>query len=187
MNKAELRRHLLKLRDALPEETRRELDGRIAGHLLELKEYQDAKAVLFFVSFRSEVDTYGLIRQATAEGKTVGVPRVLANTGLDLHKIRGLDELQAGYMGILEPRPDAERIRPEELDMIIIPGAAFDPAGNRIGYGGGYYDALLRNTPRRVARVALAYGIQKVDHVPAESYDQRVDMIVTEDGTVRCR
>lgn len=171
-----------------PEE-RQEKDEAISRLFLDLDGYKQARRILFYASFRSEVTTWPLIQRAMAEGKMAALPKVLrAEKRLGIYSISSIDGLLDGYLGIREPAalPEDE-LDPELPDIIVMPGAAFDRSGNRIGYGGGYYDRLLEKAGQGSLRVALAYGVQMVDHIPSESHDRRVDMVITEDGVIRCR
>ena len=184
MNKADLRQNILAIRDGLRPDWRKEFDLRIAAHVAGLGEYVRAETVLFYVSFRSEVDTHGLMKAAWEQGKRVAVPRVIREGNrLDLHVIGSIEDLSPGAMGILEPDPGrAETCSTDEVNLIMIPGAVFDRKGHRIGYGGGYYDRLLARTPREVFRLGLAYGRQLVEEIPAEPHDEKLDLVITENG-----
>jgi len=186
VNKADLRQDILAVRNGLRPDWRRDFDLRIAEHVSELGEYVRASTVLFYVSFRSEVDTHGLMKAAWDQGKRVAVPRVVREGNrLDLYVIESMDDLSPGAMGILEPDPGRTKTCPtDEVNLIVIPGAVFDRKGHRIGYGGGYYDRLLARTPREAFRVGLAYGRQLVEEIPAESHDEKLDLVVTEDGLI---
>ena len=145
-DKNSLRKELLDRRDAIPPEVRRVKDRVICGKVLSLDEVIKARMLFFFASFRSEVDTFEMMRAALPAGKKVVVPRVdRERHTLLLYEIRNVDELVPGYMGIPEPPVTAGEMPADvnDVDLVIIPGAGFDPAGNRIGYGGGYYDRLL--------------------------------------------
>ena len=105
---------------------------------------------------------------------------------LRLYEIKNLDELAPGFMGIPEPFQSEEReTLLEDIDLVIIPGAGYDYAGNRLGYGGGYYDILLSGRKKNMPIIALAYEEQLVDAIPAEKHDVRVDMIVTDQRVIR--
>ena len=186
MNKAELRRDILSARNGLEAGARKEFDRLIAAHFCGLGEYLQASTVLYYVSFRSEVDTHGLMQAAWERGKRVAVPRVIREGNrLDLHLIRSMDDLAPGAMGILEPDPNrAETCPGDEVNVIVIPGAVFDRKGHRIGYGGGYYDRLLAGMPPELFRVGLGYELQLVDNIPAEEHDQKLDVLVTERGLI---
>ncbi len=151
------------------------------------------KWFFFYVSFRSEVGTISLIEHAFKQGKQVAVPKVFRETQrLGFYRITSTDELVSGYNGIYEPVADADRevlnVNTGSIDIIIaMPGIAFDTSGCRVGYGGGYYDRLLKNVSSRTVRIALAYKIQVMEKVPVEPHDQRVNKIVTENGVITCQ
>jgi 5-formyltetrahydrofolate cyclo-ligase len=97
-----------------------------------------------------------------------------------------MDELTPGYMGIPEPPQMDERLAGiDDADLVVIPGAGFDFAGNRLGYGAGYYDSLLSQRKKKIPVIALAYEEQIVDSIPAEQHDVKVDMIVTDKRVIR--
>ena len=100
---------------------------------------------------------------------------------LILYEIKDVVELSPGYMGIPEPSSGDDRlVNLGEVDLVIIPGAAFDYSGNRLGYGAGYYDILLSEGKRKIPIIALAYEEQLVDSIPSETHDVKVDIIVTD-------
>ncbi|MDA8084574.1 MAG: 5-formyltetrahydrofolate cyclo-ligase [Nitrospiraceae bacterium] len=188
-NKAALRSDSLQRRDRIPPEVRSVKNKLIAQNLHALEEVSLAGTIFFFVSFRSEVDTRGMIGSAFAAGKRVVLPKVdRTNVLLRLYEIRTLDELIPGYMGIPEPSvTDTDRLcSTNDVDAIIIPGACYDEKGNRVGYGGGYYDRLLARMQKPVPIIAPAYEEQIVDEVPAEPHDIRVGIIVTDRRVIRC-
>ncbi len=181
--KAKLRREILARRDALPQEDRRSRSASIAGALFALPEYRAAGTVLFYVSFRSEVSTRRMIEQAVSHGKKVLAPKVdRRRRELRLFEIKDLSaDLEAGYMNIYEPVEKRTReASPEEPDLVVMPGVGFDEKGNRLGYGGGYYDRLAMKLRSGIRLVALAFEEQMVDEVPSLSHDRKVDMIITE-------
>lgn len=132
---------------------------------------------MFFASFRSEVDTIPMIRRALGDGKRVILPKVNGDK-LELFEIRNFDsDVSPGAWGISEPCGSAP-VKLDELDVIIVPGAAFDEQGNRLGYGAGFYDKLLSAFTKPT--VALAFEEQIVSKVPADPHDVPVRKIVTE-------
>jgi 5-formyltetrahydrofolate cyclo-ligase len=187
--KKQLRKKILALRDGLPTEERREKSASIHRNLFSLPEFAAAQSVAFFVSFKSEVLTESMIREALTLSKVVAVPTTdLTNRRLLFSRIIDYTgDLAPGTWGIPEPQPD--RVRPvalEEIDLVITPGAAFDQQGQRIGYGGGFYDGLLKSFHK--PSVALAYAVQMVEEVPTVSgHDEPVDIIITEEGIIRCK
>ena len=191
--KKALRKRILALRDALSFDERQRKSAVIQSRLFSLPQFIASRTVALFVSFRSEVLTESIIRGALSLSKVIAVPVTdLARKQLSLSRITDYDtDLAPGTWGIPEPKPD--RIRPvtsDELDLVITPGAAFDRQGRRLGYGGGFYDGLLKSmTVRKPAiALALAFALQIVDEVPFDpSHDQPVDMIITEEEIIDCR
>ena len=95
----------------------------------------------------------------------------------------GTEDLVPGFMDIPEPTASCEPVDPQEVDLVLVPGVAFDRQGNRLGYGGGYYDRFLQQCA--APRVALAFATQLVDHVPTEPHDLRVHAVVTDEEVIR--
>ena len=184
--KKTIRAEAVRRRNTIQPEKRSEKDIFIRQQLYQLPEFDTAQSILFYVSFRSEVETYTIIEEALRRGKTVIVPRVNAvDKVLVLYDLRNLSELEKGYMGIPEPRLGQERlVTLNEVDLVVAPGTAFDRAGKRLGYGGGYYDRLLSGK-RSIPVVALAYSEQIFDMIPAEDHDVNVDVIITEHEVIR--
>jgi len=187
--KARLRKEALARRDSIPLPVRKVKDAAIAGRLLSLDKFADARTVLFYASFRSEAATGEIIRKALDMGKTVLLPRVFAEeAALRLFEIKSTNELRPGYMGIPEPDALEERLMDiGEVDLVVVPGAAFDERGFRLGYGKGYYDRLLAVEGRRPYLVALAYEEQMLASIPAEAHDIGVDVVVTDRRTINCK
>jgi len=182
-----MRRQVLARRDAVPAEIRAAASAAIATRVLALPEFLAAHAVLLTLPFRSEWDTLPLVRAALAGGKTVAIPRVDAQTRmLELHAISDPHrDIVASRQGIPEPLPDCPIVVPAAIDFVLVPGVAFDLAGRRLGYGGGYYDRLLPLLTPGTARIAGALELQIVDLVPAAPHDLLVDAIVTESRLLR--
>jgi 5-formyltetrahydrofolate cyclo-ligase len=182
-----IRKEALGKRDRIPHELKGIKDSSIKQRLLALPEFLSARSVLFYASFRSEVETLGVIRESLRMGKRAVLPKVdKENQRLQLYEIKSISELTKGYMGIPEPPPSKERMMIiEDIDLVIVPGAGYDYAGNRLGYGGGYYDILLSGKKKNMPIIALAYEEQLVDAIPAEQHDVRVDMIVTDQRVIR--
>ena len=188
--KQELRREIIKKRDSLSHEERIERSLRIGDALRNLREFQQAKVVHFFLTLRSEVMTEGAIRGALSAGKTVVVPVIdKKHSRLSLSRIDDYDqELTITTHGILEPRPKSYKFIPlEEVNLMVLPGVAFDVRGHRLGYGAGYYDRLLKAEEERPLLVALAFEIQIVDEIPIGVHDIRMDKIITEERVIEIR
>jgi len=177
-----LRARILRERDATSAEDRATASASIAASLLARKDFASSKIVLLTLPFGSEWDTRALLHAALSRAKTVALPRVnLATQMLDVCAITRLEyDATPGYRGIPEPCAHCELLDVARIDWVLVPGVAFDRDGRRIGYGGGYYDRLLPVLRADAHRVAGAFELQLVDHVPAAPHDVAVDAVVTE-------
>ena len=192
--KKRLREKLLKARDSIPAELKSVKESEIETRLFSLDDFKHAKTILMYVSFRSEVATRTCINSIIKLGKKLVLPLVdTRHKVLKLYEVKSTDELKPGYMGILEPGIlRYRRCSLKEVDIVIIPGTGFDPGGNRLGYGGGYYDKLLSMESRELAEVnhittiALAFEEQIGEEIPSEPHDIKVDMIVTDERVIKC-
>ncbi len=154
---------------------------------LELVEYRSARAVALYSPVQNEVDTAVILSDALKLGKRVFYPK-LGLAGISgFARISSPAQLVAGRYGILEPE-GTDALAPADGDSLIvfIPGLLFDPHGNRLGRGGGWYDRVLNGLGNRGFFVGLAYEFQLVDDLPAESWDQRVHFIITEKNRIDC-
>jgi 5-formyltetrahydrofolate cyclo-ligase len=179
--KRAVRRAAVERRDLLSEDERSAKSERIVERVLALPEVGAAGTVMAFWSFGSEVETSALIERLHA-GKRVVLPRVAEGDILAVAYAPG-DPVTATTFGAMEPA-GADVVPPEEVDVVIVPGVAFDRRGGRVGYGGGFYDRLFAKAPS-VPAVAVAFAVQLVDEVPQGRSDARVDLIVTEDEVIR--
>ncbi|RMF63913.1 MAG: 5-formyltetrahydrofolate cyclo-ligase, partial [Calditrichaeota bacterium] len=177
--KKQIRAQIERKRRRLSPEEVEAKSRRVLSHLKTLPAFQQARTVHTYVAWRNEVDTHALIRELLQTGRRVIVPIVDTQThSLHHAEISSFDELEPGTFGILEPPLQNSRpLDPDTLDLVIVPGVAFDPHGNRVGFGGGYYDQFLAHV--RAPKIALAYRFQIVDRIPTRNEDQRVDIIVT--------
>lgn len=177
-----MRRAARRARRALPKAVREEKSAAILARLYREPAYQQAHTLLTYVGVNSEVATLPLIRRALAEGKRVVVPATeVATKRLWPLRLRNPRDLAPGAYGIPEPRPGtSEPVALEELELIVVPGLAFDCWGHRLGQGTGYFDRFLSKVPPHVPRIALAFDVQVVDKVPVEPHDQPVTLILTE-------
>lgn len=187
--KATLRKEALSRRDSIPLPVRKIKDSAISERFFVLENFTESNMILLYASFRSEVDTEGIIRKAIEMGKKVLLPRVnLGETRLDLYEISSPDDLSPGYMGIPEPDAKEENLRGiEDVGVAVLPGAAFDSNGSRLGYGKGYYDRLLSESGARPVLVALAYEEQILENIPSEAHDVKMDLILTDRRLIGCK
>lgn len=186
--KKTIRQEVLRRRDAISKNVKKEKDIVIMQRIIQLPEFINAKTIFFYTSFRSEVDTMDMIKVSLNTGKLIVLPKVdKENNRLKLYEIKNMNELARGYMWILEPFVSEDRLRDlDDIDLIIIPGAAFDIYGNRLGYGAGFYDMLLSKMEKKIPIVAPAYEEQIVEKIPAEPHDIKVDKIVTDKKVIDC-
>ena len=192
--KKRLREKLLKRRDSIPPEQKALQETSIEKRLFELDNFKKANSILMYVSFRSEVSTRKFLDDIHKMGKKLILPLVDArHKVLKLYEVKDNSELAPGYMGI--PEPDVRenrRVTIKDIDLVVIPGTGFDIQGNRLGYGGGYYDRLLGLESKQLAEVehiptvALAFEEQIGEEIPAEPHDIQVDMIITDKRLIRC-
>jgi 5-formyltetrahydrofolate cyclo-ligase len=184
--KESLRKELLRRRDTLPPDVRIKKSRLILETFFSLPEVAESAVILFYASFRSEVETMEMIEGALKEGLKVVLPRVDERRRLlSLHQIHELKELTSGYMGIPEPRPEINLVNPDGIDLIVVPGVAFDPKKSRLGYGGGYYDRLLKHKGKNVPAIGLAFEEQLVDKIRTEDFDVAMDLVVTDLRVIR--
>jgi 5-formyltetrahydrofolate cyclo-ligase len=162
------------------------LSRAIFQQLVALPEYARAQTLMLYLDVRSEVRTRWFVPAAWQEGKRVVVPYCEGGE-IELFRLDHLDELAPGIMEVLEPPPELRgradrKIDPSGLDMIVVPGLAFDRRGGRLGYGMGYYDRLLHQIRNNAKKVAVCFECQLVPEVPLLPHDIRMDMVVTENA-----
>ena len=174
-------------------------DEEIAQKSLKICEYLKAENLLAgvkmafcFKSYKNEVDTEPIIRLLCSLGITICFPRIdtiyEAQAVEDKQRVMNLYEVcdaakdfKIGSYGIREPDPArCRRIDPSCVDIVLVPGAAFDRSLNRLGYGGGFYDRFFPKTKKNCAKVALAFEMQITDKIPVDVYDTVMDYLITE-------
>ena len=186
--KRDVRRSVLAQRDALPHAERTRCARSVAERVMALPEMTRAKIVLAFWSFGSELPTAPLIAELHARRVVVALPRIVEGE-LEARSYHPGDEVSSTSFGAFEPA-SGSLLDPAEVDVVVVPAVAFDREGRRVGYGGGFYDRFLPRTRRDAARVGVGYGLQLLapgKALPAGHFDLRVDLVVTESETLRCR
>ena len=184
-DKTHIRTRMMHRRDALASEDVRRSSDAILDRIRAEQAYMSARVLSCFVSFRNEPDTHRLIVRALGAGKGVCVPLCRKGRTLVNRRIQALSDLSRSTFGLLEPLNEAlPAVDPLELDLVIVPGLAFDTSGNRIGFGAGYYDCFLASTD--AVKLAVAYDFQILDTVPTQPHDVPVDLIVTESTVHHC-
>jgi len=185
VDKKDIRADVLRRREALRRGEWASLSDIICDTMRSLTVVSGAGLVMGYVPFRNEVDVLPLLRSLLQRGARIVLPKVRkAERRIDACLVDDLEDLERGAYGILEPRSEL-RVDPREIDLVIVPGVAYDESRNRLGYGGGYYDRFLAALSARAVSVAPAFELQVVPQLPRDVHDRRVDIIVTEKRVIR--
>lgn len=175
MDKAAVRAQIRAKKQALTPEQIETASARLGALLAAHPLYQRAATVYGYLPFNQEVRTEPILRRALAEGKRVAVPKVCAGE-LRFFYLDDFSRLSPGYAGIPEP-VDEGPVAHDPRALVLMPGLAFDRAGRRIGYGGGFYDRFLAREPDHPT-VALCYDFQLLNTLQTEEYDIPVDCVL---------
>ncbi len=183
------------LRDAISHRKREMTPAQVANEsrlvmrrLAEWKHFVDADCVLFYSPLPREVQLSWLWRKAWRAGKTVCFPACTAGGGLAAYKVASAKEMEKGPYGNLEPCPARlNKIAMGRIDVMLIPGLAFDRKGRRLGRGRGYYDRFLSRASSKTVKVGIAFSEQLVKRVPVNRWDIPMDCIAHPDGIVDCK
>ncbi|MUT67868.1 5-formyltetrahydrofolate cyclo-ligase [Paenibacillus sp. NEAU-GSW1] len=191
VDKKQLRQSLLEARDAINPQMREQYSAAACGHLSQWLIEQGASQVMGYASFRSELDLAPFVEWAWQSGVDVIMPKCeVTDRSMTLHRIKSWDELVSGSYGIMEPDPKVSTALPADQwpNIIIVPGAAFDLSGGRLGYGGGYYDRFAERVEQmevasRAIWIGAAFESQIAgEELPMQSHDKRMDGLLTENG-----
>ncbi|MGH7832203.1 MAG: 5-formyltetrahydrofolate cyclo-ligase [Candidatus Binatia bacterium] len=186
--KKALRTELLWRRDSLPAASIQLWNRLIQERTVSLELYRASPAVALYSPTGSEVDTTRIRDHAFQLGKSVYYPRWSKAGHLELIRIESPAQLQPGAYGILEPMSGASLRHEERKNLLaIVPGVAFDLRGNRLGRGKGMYDRLLAQLGDIAGSVAVAYEAQIVEQIPVQSWDRKMDCIITEERIIDCQ
>lgn len=187
--KKELRKEVLQKRDALSIEERREKSKKITEQITSQEAFAQADVLLLFASYKSEVDTKAIFETAIEQKKEVYYPKIIGKE-MEFYRVFEQADLAEEVRGIREPLAIEEnRYIPSEQKKVcvIMPGAVFDMEGNRIGYGGGYYDKYLKKLEAKMpkemmTKLAIAFDCQLVEigKILSEEHDRKPDFLVTE-------
>ena len=179
MEKAELRRSLIKSRQSMTQAEWQQKSDRICFHLQSSPLFTQSKTILAYFSFRSEPNLNSLFINSHYRW---GVPRCVGKN-LIWHLWQPSDPLQTGAYGILEPLPNAPTLQADEVDLILVPAVACDDLGYRLGYGGGYYDRLLC-LPEWASKptIGIVFDFAYLPQLPTNSWDIQMHGVCTETG-----
>lgn len=185
MDKQELRAQMRARRRALTAQAQQEAAQAVLARLQGFAPLAQARCVMAYMACRGELSLEPVIEWILESGKTLALPRCEAPGVMTARRVRALSELEAGAYGLPEPGEGSAVIAPEEIDLIFVPGTAFDAQGRRLGQGGGYYDRFLSRT--HALRVGVCHGFALVDCVPAQAHDLNMDEILTPGAMILCR
>ena len=178
--KKNLRRQVREELSALTADELRESDDALFARFLALPQVEAAQTVFTFWGMPGrEPETERLIETLLARGKTVGLPRMLPERGMEVRAYDPVRPLATAVFGIREPGEDCPLIPKEKIDLVLVPALCYDRAGYRLGFGGGYYDRWLADFSG--VRIGLCRRTVLRERVPAESHDSRVDLLLTEE------
>lgn len=154
------------------EEERLAKSSVILNKLFKRPEFQKALTVLFYAAFDGEVDTFEMMQRAQQLGKKIGLPYLVRNEKRMIPTIVESieDDLATGPYGVKQPKETSREktLGTDELDLVIVPGVAFDRHNHRLGRGQGYYDRFLKGLSARTPTIGLAFDFQIVDHLPSQ-------------------
>ena len=175
MDKKELRAKIRQQKRAMTEEQIVQASARLGELFVQCKQYQEAKTIYGYLPYNQEVRTVPMLEQALKDGKKVAVPKCYGDEMRFIY-MDDLSKVESGYAGIPEPVAD-DPVADDKTALVLMPGMAFTKNGDRMGYGGGFYDKFLAAEPDHPT-VALCYDFQMVESLPTEEYDIPVDCVL---------
>ena len=180
--KREIRKLSLSRRRAIPKKERDYYSSIITEYVIKHPFFIHAQEVYCYASYKEEVSTVQILENARKAGKRTALPKINGNGRMCFYYVTDTDKLYLNQYGIFEPGGSSEKAEATDKNvLVIIPGAAFDRSGRRIGYGGGYYDRFLKAHPA-YHTLGIAFDIQCFDRIPDEQHDIRLKTIITEKG-----
>ena len=183
--KNELRRLMKEKRELLPSATIKAHSAAVIGQLKGEKIFFEAENILLYASLSHEVQLWDLAEECLARGVKVYFPLIEGKGIMRAARIFSLSDLKPDKYGILSPRADFPVAPPKDINLIVAPGLAFSPSGERLGMGGGYYDRFLPQAARAYV-AALAFDFQIVEDLPVEPHDVLMDLIITPTRKILC-
>tara|TARA_A100001037_G_scaffold275530_1_gene274114 strand:- start:348 stop:941 length:594 start_codon:yes stop_codon:yes gene_type:complete len=183
--KAKVRKIMAQQRNDLAVSEVTELSQKIEENLFSCDEFLDRQRILYYLSFNKEVSTDRMISRSLMLKKKVYVPRIdKSRKKMEICQIKSIGvDMKLNYFGIREP-VDAPVELPRNIDVVIIPGLAFDRFGGRIGFGGGYYDTLLAELPKNSLLIGVGYSFQILDSIHQDFWDKKLQKVITEKETL---
>jgi 5-formyltetrahydrofolate cyclo-ligase len=186
--KVQIRGEMINRRLAVPPAAALEAGRKLWPNLASLPGFEGMRTVAAFVSARGEIPTDPLLNAILDSGRSLVLPRTLREEdALGFHRVERLGDLIPGTFGILEPPEALPATKAGHIDLVLVPGTAFDRTGGRIGFGKGFYDRFLPSLRPEVPRIGVGYGFQVLDQVPQKGQDQRVGWLLTDEGLSPCK
>ena len=181
--KQEIRQWMKQRRRSLSAQARQDYSEQIAERVIRHSMFGECDTLYCYAAYNEEADTARILKEAWRLGKCTAVPKVVSEGQMEFYEIHSPNELTVGYHGIPEPAADTVRVCPDEgrNTLIILPGLAFDRNGNRLGYGGGFYDRYLQKYPF-CHTIGIAFSAQCIEQIPSETHDCRAETVITEKG-----
>lgn len=177
--KKAVRTQILNKRSCLDDAERVHKGAAAQALVIGLELFRAARTLALYAPTRHEIDTTVIYHAALAANKRLCYPRV-DQEHLRFFQVKSLAEMVVGHFGILEPAPDSREVAPEDLELMLLPGVAFDRRGFRLGYGRGYYDRYLGAPCFAGTKIGFGYDFQLLDSLPTEGHDQPMDLLVTD-------
>ena len=175
MDKKELRAQIRQKKRAMTEQQIATASAKLGQLFVNTTQYQNAKTIYGYLPYNQEVRTVPMLERAIRDGKRVAVPKVYGDDMKFIY-MDDLSRVELGYAGIPEPVDDGP-VADDPTALVLMPGMAFTKNGDRMGYGGGFYDKFLASEPNHPT-VALCYEFQMVESLPTEQYDIPVDCVL---------
>jgi len=177
-----LRHEALNRRAALNGEERAQKSDAAIRHLLQMPVFQTAGTVAIYLPLKTELAIDALLQASTQLTQRFVAPRTLADNQMSFHEVTVNSTLERGFGNILEPAMNSPVVRSEDIDLFLVPLAACDQRGNRLGFGGGFYDRALVN--QRGFKLGVGFTVQLVERIESEAHDVTLDGFISEDGVV---
>lgn len=183
LNKSVLRNEILNKRKSLSKDKIANTSELLCNKIINHAKYNEANIILAYMAQDGEIDLEVLMKDAISKNKKVYIPKVLRKHTMEFYRYTNKDDLEISNFGILEPK-EKEPLQISETDqiLVIVPGVAFDKLGNRIGYGGGFYDsylAKLQDSESSIYTLAPCYNFQLIDFIKSEDFDIPVMEVIT--------
>lgn len=180
--KKELREKIFRLRDAMPKEEIVAKSQKIAEALETYVLAESVHTVMVYIPLGNETDVIPTVKKLLAAGKQVASPICIGKGIMIASVIEDLEkDLEVGVFGVMAPK-EQRPVAPEMIDAVIVPGVGFDRKGNRLGYGGGFYDRFLPKLRSDAKKIAVCYDFQLFDALTPEPWDTPVDIVITDSG-----